>query len=311
LRTARGFLEGKLAQEQIGSDADRKALVALIASPIGKNTSFVMASGHDHGSKKAAAAPPHGGRPDENEMAAAYLGWYLFGFDEGPAGLAKLLKDVVAVYGRKGLLDPLKKQAPDAADKLPTLKLVPAPPQLGRGALDLEIGFAPVRHDDAKDAKKKDGIKAHVLLMADGQTTWLALGTDRDELVKRLLGVKAGAPEAGTLAARPGVEALRAPDVFSNGFFTLGLLTQGAANVLQNPVLTANAGSKASMLAEVTNTLTHLPHGGGTPIFVTSTTTGAGAHTELSLRMQKGSFEDLGAIVNMALRMANIPGLRP
>jgi hypothetical protein len=137
------------------------------------------------------------------------------------------------------------------------------------------------------------------------------MGADRDEMVKRLLGVKAGAPEAGTLAVRPGLEPLRAPDAFSSGFFSLGLLTQGAANVLRNPALAASAGSKASMLTEITNTLTHLPHGGGTPIFVTSTTTGAGARNEVSLRMQKGSFEDLGVIVNMALRIANIPGLRP
>jgi hypothetical protein len=221
-----------------------------------------------------------------------------------------MLKDVVAVYGRKGLIDPLKKQIPEP-DKLPTLKLVPAPAQLGRGALDVEIGLDLERHHDAKDAKKAGGLKVHVLLMADGQTTWLAVGADRDELVKRLLGVKAGAPEAGTLASRPGLESLRAPDAFSNGFITLSVLTRGLTEVLQIAALTASTGNRGALLAEVTNTLTHLPHNGGTPIFVTSTTTGAGARNEVSLRMQKGSFEDLGVIVNMALRVANIPGLRP
>jgi hypothetical protein len=309
-RTLRGFLEGKLAKEQIGSDADRKALASLIASPVGKDTSFVLASGHSHSKPPAAAVP--GAKPGQDELVSAYLGWYVLGFDEGAASLGKLLKDLVAVYGRKGLMDPLRKQIPNP-EKLPVVKLVPAPAQLGRGALDVEIALDLARHsDDEKGAKKKaGGLKIHVLLMAEGKTTWLAVGADRDELVKRLLGVKAGAPDAGTLASRPGLEPLRATDAFSNGFLTLGLLTRGVADVLGNPAVVAQAGSKSALLTEITTTLSHLPHNGGTPIFVTSTMTGAGARSELSLRMPKGSFEDLGVIVNMALRLANIPGLHP
>src|SRR5262249_797909 len=156
-------------------------------------------------------------------------------------------------------------------------------------------------------ADVKKGLKIHVLLMADGKSTWLAVGADRDELVKRLLGVKSGAPEAGTPAARPGLGPPRAPGPYSDGFFPPGGLPRGGASALDS--ILAGGGSKAAVLADVSNTLTHLPHDGGTPIFITATTTGAGAHSELSLRMPKGAFEDLGAIVTMALRLANIPGL--
>src|SRR6185437_14934118 len=126
-RTLRTLVEGGLAKEKIGSDADRKALVALLASPLSKDTNVVIASGH------WTAPPPAAAGATGPEAIMSNAGWYLFGFDEGPASLSKLFKNVVGVYGRKALNEELRKVAGDKARLLPTVKLVPAPPALGRG----------------------------------------------------------------------------------------------------------------------------------------------------------------------------------
>ncbi len=315
LRVLRGLIEGELAKEQIGSEADRKALAALITDPLGKDTSYVIASGHGHSAAKPAAG---GAKLTEeqivNELTASSLGWYLVGFDEGPAALSKLMKDVVAVYGRKGLTDPLRKALGHDGDALPVAKLVPAPAQLGKGALDRELRFdlPSRRHADA-DAKKKKGaaLVFHVLLMPDGKgATWMAIGTDRDELLRRLATSKSGAPDAGTLTARPGLEPLRDGKAVSSGFLTLSVLTRRVTSLLDNPLLPGGLGGSPPV-ADLTNTLNNLPHKGDTPIFLTSTSisSGAGPRSDLTVNMQKGSFEDVGAILMTALRIATNAGL--
>lgn len=308
LRTLRGLLEGKLAKDQIGSEADRKALSALLVLPFGKDTNVVVASGRGTSPPKPL---PVGGARDEQrlleDLAGNYVGWSLIGFDEGPAAIAKLLKDVVAVYGRTGLTDPLRKALGHDAEALPTVKFVPAPTSLGAGALDLELHVQIGSHDmGPADAKKKKApvLVFHVLLMGDGHNSWLAIGLDREELVRRLLISKSGAPEAGTLAARPGLEPLRTAKAISSGFLTLSVLTRGITGALHSPALAATSG-----LADLGNTLANLPHKGETPIFLTSTATGDGPRGEIILNMQKGSFEDVGAILVTAYRLATNAGL--
>jgi hypothetical protein len=308
VRTLRGLLEGKLAKEQIGSEADRKALGALLALPLGKDTNVVIASGH----LTAAPKPlPAVAKPSEQQiverLAGSSLGWYLLGFDEGPAALTKLLKDAVAVYGRKALTDPLRQALGHDADALPTAKFVAAPASLGQGAMELELHFEIGSHDNgAADAKKKAGagVVLHVLLMGDAKSSWLAIGLNRDELVRRLLTSKSGAPDVGTLAARPGLEPLRAGKALSSGFVTLSAFTRSVAGVLNSPGLPAASG-----LADLRNTLGNLPHKGETPIFLTSTATSDGPRGELVVNMQKGSFEDLGAVLVTASRLAINAGL--
>ncbi len=125
---------------------------------------------------------------------------------------------------------------------LPTVRLVPAPPALGKGALDVELRFdvTPRRDASAKGDKKnekKSSFALHALLMGEPQSTWIAFGANRDELVSRMLAAKAGAPEGGTLAARPGLEPLRSGKAVSSGFITLGSVTRSLASALTNPAV--------------------------------------------------------------------------
>jgi hypothetical protein len=289
LRTLRDLAEGKLAELTFATEPDRKALVALLAMPIGAETNYVIASGSDG---------PHAGASG----AGRSIGWYLMGFDEGPTRLAKLLRDVAAVYNRRGIQDALHK----IESRLPTLKLVPAPGKLGPGAIDLELR-AELGPSARGSKDKPPALSFHVLLMADGKSTWIAAGAEREELVKRLLSAKAGAPEGGTLAARPGLEPVRDGKALSSGFFTLGALTKNVANTLAS----AGAFSGNAWATDLVNTLQNLPHKGDTPIFVVSTVSANGPRADLSVHVQRGSFEDIGAILLTIHRIATNAGLRP
>jgi hypothetical protein len=317
LKALRGLIEGKLAKMQIGSDADRKALVALLNPPIGKDTTYVVASGHGPPPKMVALD----GKPTEDQIvdaiASSYLGWTVVGFDEGPATLSKLVKDSVGVWSRKGLVDPLRKALGKDGEVLPSAKLVAAPAQLGKGALDVELHIDLPKKglDDAKKKPAKgSGMNFHVLLMGEAQRTWLAVGTDRDDLVKHLLASKTGAPDSGTLAARPGLEPLRAGKAMGSGFFTLGAVTHGIAEVLNGPLIPAAA---SPVVADLAKTLKNLPHQGDTPIFVVSNVTQTGgaqaanSRSDLVLNVQRGSLEDFGAILLTVHRIATSLGLRP
>jgi hypothetical protein len=309
-RTLRGLVEGKLAHEKIGSDADRKALAALIDLPLGKDTDVIVASGHTRTLPRQASP---GVKLDQqqitDEIMSTSVGWTLLGFDEGPAALSKLLKDVVGVYGRKGLLDPVKKELGGDAASLPAAKLVPAPKELGRGALDLEIKF----HVDAKGADKKAvDFGLTVLLMPDGKSTWIGLGANRDDLVKRLLVTRGSAPEGGTLAARAGLEPLRTGKATGSGFFTLGLFTRSVGAMLDNQALVGQLkGAAQGPLQEMGRALNNLPHKGETPIFFSSEVTGASPRGEFLVNVQKGTFEDIGVLLMTGLRLAGNAGLLP
>lgn len=308
-RTLRTLLEGVMAKEKIGSDADRKALAALINLPFGKDTNVVVASGHAQGQSKNA---PAGGKLTEQQIAdeiiSGSLGWTLVGFDEGPEALTKLIKDVVAVYNRKGLTDPLRKELGKGARALPVVKIVAAPRELGRGSMQVDLKFA----IEPKKSDKPIAFTLHVLVMADGKSTWLGIGANRDDLVKHLLKTKTGAPDGGTLATRQGLEPLRSGKAVSSGFFTMSVLTRGIGSILGNPALTSQAPARVSgPMEEVARALANLPHKGDTPIFVVSDASGTGPRSELSLQVQKGTFEDVGVLVMTGLRLANQAGVLP
>lgn len=313
LRTLRGLLEGKLAKEKIGTEADRKALGNLLAVPWDKDRSLVIATGH--GSAPGPRSPGESAEKQTAEaLASSYLGWELFGIDERPESLTKVIKEAVSVYGRKPLLEPVRRELGHGADSLPRVKLVPPPVTIGKGALDVEVRFEaddPAVPSGTAKPQKVTLVALHVLLMPDGTNTWIGVGADRDDLARHLLMSKTRAPESGTLASRPGLDALRDAKGTSNGFLTLATFAHAVDAALHMPGLNQSGSAKARA-QDMSNTLTNLPHKGETPIFLNSTVVpGDGPRSEFSLKMQKASFEDLGAILMTTLRIATNAGLLP
>ena len=308
----RGLLSGKLAKDKIGTEADRRAVANLVAIPFPKGASVVTASGH-RGVGAASAATS--GVASQGTGIADKLGWSLFGVDEQPEQVAKLLKGWVAVYQRRGLVDALRSDLKLSAEWVPKARFIPPPGPLGKGALDLELQFpakaveTPPKDPKDKDADKQTPVLFHVLLMPDGTDTWIAFGSSRDNLVRHLAMVKSTASDSGTLAARPGLEPLRSGTSVSSGFITLGAFTYPLANALSGQELGTLPGKAAQSLMTV---IQNLPNKGETPVFLASSVTlGPGPKAELAVTMPKAFVEDLGSLVTTGARLALDAGLLP
>lgn len=319
IKTLRTLLESWLGKEQVGSADDRKALADLIATPIGKDTNSVQASGHiDAPPPKADAKPKASADPTAQQLVDSALngvGWSLLGLDEGPDAMTKWLKDVVAVSNRRGLMDRLKKELGPDARFLPTARLTAAPATLGKGALGVEIKFdippeTPVPPPKGTKKPSSPGpakpervaFSLHVLLMPDGKSTWLAFGFHKDELIKHLLMARSTAPQGDSLASRPDLEPLRSGKNMSGGFFSLAMFTKVAD-------VGANGPAAMMGLGELSSILKRMPNKGETPIFFTTAVTAGNApRTEMALQVAKGSVQDLGALLMGVFQSRNNRG---
>lgn len=312
LRVLRKMIEGGLGKLKVGSADDRKALAELLDLRLSKDTNTVSASGR--GDQKAApkAAKPNGSKAQQviQAMIDSSVGWYVMGFDDSPEMVLKSLKSLVSVYGRKGLIDPLKKEMRDDARFLPTVKMGAGPAALGKGAQDVEIKFEFVPESapsfDAKGKKAapkgdKVSFTFHILLVQDGKTSWLGLGANRDDLVKHLLVAKSGA-EADTLASRAGLEPLKGGKNMTGGFMTLNVMTKAMNSAMNGPL----AQEKPAVAAEILAALNGLPHKGESPMFITSQiSAGSAPRADLTLQIGKGTVEDIGSMILAGIRIAN------
>ncbi len=327
LRALRSMLVGGMKKFGVGSDDDRKALADLIALPLGKDVNTVSASGRSDpaapapGKAGAKPAPGKAGAPNHFSAVLGNLGWNVVGFDDGADAITKQLKDIVAVYNRKGLQTPLKKALGDDAAYLPTVKIVPAPATLGKGALAIEVKLelpddavkseevAGPRGGKGKPAKPakptkvtKTPVTFHLLLLTEGKAAWFGFGTNRDDVVKHLLMSKSGSPDSDTIASRPGLEPLKSGKNLGGGFMTLNTFLKAFEGGLNAGLSAKQSGPGDGELAVIKQVISQIPNKGETPIFLTTTTTaGAAPRTELKVEMSKGSFEDIGSMVNQAM----------
>lgn len=334
LQTLRALAEGAMAKVNIGNPADRKALAGLLTMRLNKDTSVVQAMGHSE-------APLTGGKSGQAQQAVdslmrGWLGWTLMGMDEGPEAITKSLKDLVSVYTRQAALavdfekrrgdkkqpplsalTPVLQEVDFEAAHLPTMKVVPAPSQLGKGSMAIEVKFAglPSPMEDMAVLGPTGGKKAgkpetidfvmHILVMADGKTTWTALGSDKNELVKRLLMVKGTAPATDKLSARSSLETLKNGKFVSGGFMTISPLTRAAAAGVNFAVGIMGGGSSPPPeIEEMMRVLNALPHRGEAPIFFTTeATAGAAPRGMISFSVSQGVLEDIGAVFTAGIKV--------
>jgi hypothetical protein len=311
LRVLRKMIEGGLGKMKIGSADDRKALAELLDLRMSKDTNTVSASGRSDGQKPARAPKAGGSKAQQivEAMINSSVGWYVMGFDDSPEMVLKSLKSLVSLYGRKGLMDPLKKEMRDDARFLPTVKMGAGPAALGKGAQDVEIKFEFVADEPTFDSKGKKvapkGDKLtfafHILLVQDGKTSWLGIGANRDELVKRLQLVKGGA-EADTLASRTGLESLKSGKNMTGGFMTLNVMTKAINSAMNGPL----GQEKPAVASEILSALSGLPHKGESPMFLTTQiSAGSAPRADMTLQIGKGTVEDIGSMILAGIRIAN------
>lgn len=312
----RGLLDAALAKEGIGAP-DRKKLTELIDLPYGKDTVSVFS----HGAVNV--PPPPAGTKDANKKIveagfAGLVGWSMIGVGEGPAAPKKKLKALVDAYKSAGVQAHLKKEAGNDAKLLPAVKSVPAPASLGAGseALEITLSNLPVpRSRGEKETERQKpptmSLKLHVILMPDGDTTWLAFGAAKDELVKRLAAAKASAPDKDQLASRTGLELLRNGRQMLGGFVSGAVFSQKTTTAVLGieAIDPGWMGSNALTLAQALN---GMPNRGQTPIFITANgTAGAAPKLSLALELQQGTFEDARSLAVSAYGVFSRMGLLP
>ena len=322
-----GMAEGGLEKIKFAGDADRKAVAKLLRFPFGKYAASVGASGHF-----PAAAPGAKKAGLVDELFGSTMGWTLMGVEESPAALNGYLKDLVATYNRPGVQAALKKALGNDAKNLPVVKTMPAPASLGAGALDIEIKIPNLEDPSVSvnvgapaapagpGAHPKPGPVAapkattsltfHVMLMGDGNRTWVGFATDRDGLAKVLASTKGAAPGPDSLQNGTGLEIFRRGTHSSGGMITLQTFIN-AIKPAFNAALTMRGSGTPAAVQQILAMFEQLPFKGQTPmIMVGDVTDSAQPSTTFELNVPHQSLEDIGYIVSQAMALVQQQGAR-
>ncbi|EYF02151.1 hypothetical protein [Chondromyces apiculatus] len=316
LKTLGDLLEGYLAKENAVSAADRKALADLLRNlPVSKDASSVSASG---GSPPPAAAKAGQDATQKmfEDLINTSVGWNLIGVTEKPEVLGGYFKRIVTAYGRPSIQAALKKLMKDDAKFLPTVKTVAAPKELGKGGVAIDLTFKdlpapnPNPLDGAGPAKTKSKplrFEVHLYIMGDGDTSWMAIGADKADLLRRLAAVKNGAPADGTLTSRAGLETIKNAKANMGGFLTIAPITRSVGSTASTVLGAMGMGGTGGPPAvqQALGVLNNLPHKGAGPIFFsTQNQGGAAPQAQFTINVTKPALEDVGALLVSGLKLA-------
>jgi hypothetical protein len=295
-------------------DKERESLVSLITSiPLVDSSGTVSARGHLDHKPLVKIAPEKYSPADAIKSAQAHaaglLGWAVVGVEAKSDAQVAWLRQVAKTYNDRSLQGTLKKSIPkELQSKIPTVKLVGGPKGTPAGTVALEISIALDSQDvwntygrehgfrpHPKGAPAKGNVSFTIVVMPDGDRTWVAFGADPAALGAHLAAVKNGAPKEGTIASRDGLDSLK------NGPNTIGgyLSLAGLAHASRSSLRSILSHREHSKLEEA---LHSLPHKGETPVLLLGTgAAGAAPSGTLEVRLQKGNIEDLSAFVLFAM----------
>lgn len=291
------------------ADADASAIEGVF-SKIPLLDAKVMVSASGDGSP----AKPHRmtkKTPQEVVMATkekvqSTVGWHVVGYEGKADELTAFFRETAATYNRKALQERLKKEMRHDGELLPKVRFGGAPGfPAGASALTVDIPLDSKRawysvpspdgkFDDHPAGKPATGTATiTVVVVPDGAHTWVAFGSDAAMLKKRLAEVKS--PKADqTLQGRDGLELLKTTKASSASFATL----EPAVRAVER---TMRGVGKAEELRKVIDSL---PNKGRTPLVALGTSTGgASPSMTVELQVQKGTFDDLAAMIVAAMAL--------
>ena len=311
IKVGKDLVEGGLTKAKVGTDAERKKISALLDFPMSKGEQFVTASG------TRLITKPAEGKSISEKMAAFMknsVGWTLVGSTQKADTVSKWLRDSAAAFNQPGVQKIVKQELPNAAF---TVKTPAAPAKLGSGAFALELTFPgprkrqempapPMKGGGKKPAPKpasesKATFSVYVLVMADGDASWVAFGANKDELVERLLEVKAGAAKEKLLESRADVQGLKQLKVTTGGFITLRSFHSLLDVFLLSSTSTIDGGDVTSPPSS-DDSFAKLPNKGETPIVYQGSVVTSPLRTKVTLNVPKGSIDDVTALVKMFRR---------
>jgi hypothetical protein len=311
---------GKLAP------ADARAIVELIArAPV--NNARVLVTARGHLPTKAPERPidPARFKPADavrialqksNEIA----GWQLLGVDAKADPYVAWLKDLIKLYGSRTLRNTLEKELKkksEPGDKKPpvretpwpSIRIVKAPRGVPEQAFVIEVRSVLSSLDawdqvaslhNSRQHPKTGEVKvtssAFVVVLQDGDHTWLASSPELETLGRILAAVRTGAPVDGTLGAREGLGALKSSTSTGGGF----LVPKSIAHTFG---LIFSDGLFEDTRRRVEKAITLSPNNAATPVLMLSSGEGGEAPSNtLNILLQKGSIDDFMTLTSLALR---------
>ncbi|MSP24749.1 MAG: hypothetical protein EXR75_06205 [Myxococcales bacterium] len=304
--TGRALIEGGLEKQNVAGAADRKALAALFR--IGE-------SAHD------ASVAASGSFPDASAGASAFaqvlgqtVGWHIVGMQGRPKATTQYVKDVVAAYNRPGLAAWLKTALGAEARFLPTVKVVAAPRELGAGATALKLSVANIPDPMAIAIGITAGsgaanpttitVELHLLVMVDGERSYVGLALDRDRLANLMQSLRGAAPGPESLKQLATLARFRQEKHNSATFFTLQGVIGGMQSSLSNALSAAPSGM-GSIGRVLLGQLFLMPNKGVTPIVVYGDVAdGPRPKVSFTFHAPSPALADFGFIVEKAIALA-------
>lgn len=246
------------------------------------------------------SSPPSGyGKATTVESVKASIGENLFVLDQGGDRFVRFSSELVKALGDAAFRKHLAQSNVLEAKEIPTGK--ERAPKFAKGlapktkvyeltiplaALESASRMAQSRRGKAAPPhpapKAGESVSVVLVAMPDGPVTWFAFGTDEKLLETRLADVKAAT--APTLAARPGLAALKTENAVSAGFSSLAALVEGIRNSL--------GGKDAPSI----KSLSMLPHRGEVPLLWRGTADANGPKIVGTARLPRELVEDVVAM---------------
>lgn len=240
----------------------------------------------------------------EREVMRTSLGWHVMGFEEKSTQLRGYLDHLVKAFNDPTLRRMLEKEEPDIK-KVPLIRAGFVPGLIGARKYELTVpseAFDSWHPPGAKKPAKAPALPVVLILVPDGDVTWVGLSADQKLLVEKLKQAKEGA-KAKTLASRGGLEKLRSTKAVGGGYTTLQSLVDGG---LQGMLTSLAAGGGAP--AGIKEAFEKMPHKGATPIFFFSTV-GKGPSVRWEWSVPGAVFEDLSPLLKEAFNFAQGMGM--
>lgn len=288
-RTLAELLDGWLEHERVPRRV-RDDMVELVEQAFKTEG----ATAYARGTLPPLDSDPQGSVARARELARSGLGWHVLAIDDKPDTYKKHLGNLVRSYNDPLLRKTLQKRLHVDPKELPKLSTRPARGlPAGSVAYELSIpadaiggGWSEPTPKGKKPPPEKP-ISFVLVVVPQGQTTWLGLSADEQVLRDRLAVAMKGAADT-TLASRTGLGPLKTTPAVSGGFFSLA----GLMGSLQSSLMGIRGGAPARLFAG-------MPHQGQTPVWHQATVKAAGKGLVMDWKVSvpRAVVEDIAAAV--------------
>jgi hypothetical protein len=177
--TVRGVVDGLLASSKVGSEAERKKVLAFFDPPFSAGTEVSLFGG----STKVTTPKPAKSAAEKWQAGFdALFGFYLVGLNVKPELVSKWLGDGVAAFNQPGIQKAI--QGVIAKEEFLSFKKGTAPKSLGKGAVAFEVAIG--------NKKDQSSGKLQFVVAPDGDKSWIGVGFDAAELAERISRAREG-----------------------------------------------------------------------------------------------------------------------